>query len=207
MDAPFLELSFYVGTAGVKPALEALVANLPPGILPRKLRLPNMVGLIEEAEEIEVLGGVVVLRTEGEAFCGAARTKVGRLKKLGRKAYERFVEVVDTIPCFYGAILVEYSLEEPGVLRQDSRSLAFRNFFLSEESLGPVAVQQAEVLAGNDAFVEKRKRGIYVSMSSEFNPKGGHVNPLEAQERSTKIAAIVGRAVKSSSTSLDWRKG
>ncbi|WP_148314475.1 hypothetical protein [Sorangium cellulosum] len=59
----------------MKPALDVLIANLPPGSLPRKLRLPNMVGLIEEAEEIEVHGGIVVLRTEGEAFCGAARKK------------------------------------------------------------------------------------------------------------------------------------
>lgn len=196
MDAPFLELSFYVGTAGVKPALDALVANMSPGILPRKIRLPNIVGLIQGAEEIEVLGGIVVLRSEGEAFCGAARAKVGRLKKLGRQVYERFVEVADMIPCFYGAILVEYSLEEPGVLRRDPRSLAFRNFFLSEESIDPIAIQQSVASAGNDAFVEKRKNGIYVSMSTEFNPKGCHIDPLDAQERSTRIAAVVGRAAK-----------
>ncbi|WP_148314474.1 hypothetical protein [Sorangium cellulosum] len=82
------------------------------------------------------------------------------------------------------------------MLRQDPRSLAFRNFFLSEDSLGPVAVQQAVAFAGNDVFVEERKRGIYVSMSTEFNPKGWHIDPLEAQERSTKIAAVVGRAAK-----------
>ncbi|WP_438025555.1 hypothetical protein [Sorangium sp. So ce233] len=196
MDASFLELSFYVGTAGVLPTLEALVTNLSPGSLPRKIRLPNMVGLIEEAEEIEVLGDIIVLRTEGEAFCGSDRTKVARLKKLGRQVYERFVEVADMIPCIYGAILVECSLENPGALRRDPRSLAFCNFFLSKESLAPVAVQQAVVLAGSDAFVEKHKRGVYISMPAEFNPKGRHVDPLEAQERSTKIAAIIGRAAK-----------
>jgi hypothetical protein len=138
----------------------------------------------------------VILRTEGEAFCGPWREDRKRLWKLGRRAYQRFVEVADTIPCVYGAILVEYSLEEPHELRADPRSLAFRNFFLSRERLGERAVDEAIRLAGDEAYIEERKAGVYISMAAEFNPKG-HGQPWsEAAERSVRISAVVGRAVR-----------
>lgn len=195
MNPPFLELSFYVGAAGVRPTLEALVKDLPPGELPGRLPVPNLVGL-SEGEEIEVYGGIVVLRTEGGAFCGPAGTKLRRAKTLGRRVYERFVDVADMIPCVYGAILIEYSLEDPGELRRDPRSLAFRSFFLSEKHLGRAAVEQAVSLAARGAFVEKRSAGMYVSTSSWFSPEGAQVDSLEAQERSAMISAVVGLAAR-----------
>jgi hypothetical protein len=196
LDPPFLELEYYVGLAELEATVHRLVDGPQPRPVPSKLVIPNAVGLSPNLEELVVRGGVVILRTEGEAFCGPFRDNRKRLKKLGRKAYQRFVEVADAIPCLYGAILVEYSLEEPKKLRKDPQSLAFCDFFLSRERLENKAVEEAIRLAGDEAYVESRATGVYISMSAEFNPKGRSIPWLEAQERSVRISAVIGRATR-----------
>jgi hypothetical protein len=193
---PFLELEYYVGRAEMETTIHRLVDGLQPGLVPSYLIIPKAVGLSQKPEELVVRGGVVILRTEGLAFCGPFRDDRRRLKKLGRKVYQRFVEVADAIPCVYGAILVEYSLEEPEKLRQDPRSLAFRDFFLSRERLENKAIEEAIRLAGDEAYVESRASGVYISMNAEFNPKGRSIPWLEAQERSVQISAVIGRAAR-----------
>jgi hypothetical protein len=133
LDPPFLEFEYYFGRAELETTVHRLVDGVQPCLVPSKLAISNAVGLSLKLEELVVRGGVVILRTEGEAFCGLFRDNRMRLKKLGRRVYQIFVEVADAIPCVYVAILVEYSLEEPRKLRQDPRSLAYRDFFLSRE--------------------------------------------------------------------------
>src|SRR5262245_38187922 len=142
LDPPFLELEYYVGRPSLEAAVQRLVDGVKPGLVPSKLAVPSAVGLSHKMEEIEVIVGIVVLRTEGELFCGTNRDDRARLRKLGGRVYRRFVDVADLIPSVYGAILVEYSLEEPKVLRQDPRSLAFRDFFLSSEHLDSSALDE-----------------------------------------------------------------
>ncbi len=196
LDPPFLELEYYVGRAELETTVHRLVDGLQPGFVPSMLVIPNAVGLSPKPEELVVRGGVVILRTEGEAFCGPFRNDRMRLKKLGRKVYQRFVDVADAIPCVYGAILVEYSLEEPKKLRQDPRSLAFCDFFLSRERLENKAIEEALRLAGDEAYVESRATGVYISMSAELNPKGRLIPSPESQWRSARISAVIGRAVR-----------
>ena len=196
LDPPFLELEYYVGQDELETTVHRLVDGLQPGLIPSELVIPNAIGLSPKPEELVVRGGVVILRTEGEAFCGPFRGNRMRLKKLGRRVYQRFVEVADAIPCIYGAILVEYSLEEPKKLRQDPRSLAFRDFFLSRERLENKAVEDAIRFAGDEAYVENRATGVYISMNAEFNPKGRSIPSVEAQERSVRISAVIGRAAR-----------
>jgi hypothetical protein len=173
---PFLELEYYVGAAELETTIHRLVNGLQPGLVVR--------------------GGIVILRTEGLAFCGPFRDNRKRLKKLGRRVYQRFVEVADTIPCVYGAILVEYSLEEPEKLRKDPRSLAFRDFFLSRERLENKAIEEAIRLAGDEAYVERRASGVYISMNAEFNPDGRSIPSPESQWISAQISAVIGRAAR-----------
>jgi hypothetical protein len=196
LDPPFLELEYYVGRAELETTVHRLVDGLQPGLVPSKLVISNAVGLSPKPEELAVKGGVVILRTEGEAFCGPFRDDRTRLKKLGRRVYQRFVEVADAIPCVYGAILVEYSLEEPKKLRQDPRSLAFCDFFLSRERLENKAIEEAIRLAGDDAYVESRATGVYISMNAEFNPKGRSIPSPESLWRSARISAVIGRAAR-----------
>jgi hypothetical protein len=196
LNPPFLELEYYVAQAELETTVRRLVDGLQPGLVPSKLSIPNAVGLSPKLEELEVRGGVVILRTEGGAFCGPFRNNRMRLKKLGRKVYQRFVEVADAIPCVYGAILVEYSLQEPKKLRQDPRSLAFCDFFLSRERLENKAIEEAIRLAGDEAYVESRATGVYISMSAEFNPKGRSIPSPESLWKSARISAVIGRAAR-----------
>jgi hypothetical protein len=196
LDPPFLELQYYVPDASLGAAVAHLVDGLAPGVLPRKLVIPDLVGISQNAEELEVVRSVIVLRTEGEMFCGSNRSERTRLRALGRRVYERFVQVANVVACAYGAILVEYSLEEPEVLRQDPRSLGFRDFFLSAEHFNAEAVNAIVRLAGDAAYVERLNRGVYVSTSGEFNPEGKTLPSDDALERSVRIATVVGQAIR-----------
>lgn len=161
------------------------------GVALRRLYLENAIGISSKTELIEVSGGVVVVRTEGEEFCGPNRTQEARLFELGSKAYARFKALAVSIECYYGALCGEYSLEEPGELKRDPRSLAFRDFFVSGAMLGgvPEAVREA---AGIGVFTEELgDRGLYVSMSPEFNPEHRALDPIEAQDRSVRIAGVL----------------
>ncbi|AKT37789.1 hypothetical protein [Chondromyces crocatus] len=195
MDAPFLDFSFYVGAGGVRPAIEALVPGLPLGALPEQIHRPGLIGLMEGAEVLQICDEHVVLRTEGDVFCNHLPDNRSRRKRLGRRVYERFVEVADTIRCFYGAILVEYPLETPEQIRRDPRSLAFRDFFVSEESLDAAMVRDVVALAGEEAFVEMRRRGVHVWMIDELNPIHRHLDELDWHQRSSRIAQVLGNAL------------
>lgn len=197
LDPPFLELQYYVQPN----AMEAAVRLLGQGValpLSGTVALPGAVGLLTKPEEFEVLRNVIILRTEGEAFCGPRnppKRARERAFELGRLVQQRFVAVADALPCPYGAILVEYSLEEPRELERDPRSLAFRDFFLGGEFFNPRAIAEIRRIAGKRAYVEQRARGVYISMSAEFNPDGKEVSP-DALERSARISVVVGNEMR-----------
>jgi hypothetical protein len=98
------------------------------------------------------------------------------------------------VDCLYGAILVEYTLESPDELRRDPRSLAFRDFYLSRRRLPLALVRSLLALVPDGAYVRELECGVYISMSSEFNPEGGHVESELAQNTSTQIARAIGQA-------------
>jgi hypothetical protein len=194
LSPPFLELAYYVGVSDAPNALSAALGVRPinGGV---SVAAPNIIG-IAAGEEAVILGGVLVFRTEGEAFSGPLASK--RVADAqGLKVRERFLELATNIGrCAYGAILVEYSLEEPEELRNDPRSLAFCDFYVGSASLEQTAVCEIVELAGKDSFVEFLADGVYVSMSRWFNPERRAVGAEESMERSARIGAIVGRAVR-----------
>lgn len=195
LEPPYLELQYYVDDHADE-AMELLAGDIPYTTNQRKLVIPGLVGLRNESEELERFGRVIALRTEGEAFCGEGREARGRLRKLGRMAYKRFLEVAELAPCIYGAILVEYSLEEPEALRRDPRSLAFRNFYLRHAHVSRETLETILQLAGSNAYVETLEKGTYVSMSAEFNPDRRDISSIESQERSVEIASVLANKLK-----------
>ncbi len=196
LEPPFLELQYYLRPDSVNAAFELLTLGVNAHPTRKRVTVPQAIGLIERIEEVEAIGNVVVLRSEGELFCGPNRNDAARLRKLGLLVYRRFVEVANLIPAVYGAILVEYSLEEPNALEQDARSLAFRNFFVGKQYLSGKAINDVIKIAGNEAYLEQSVGGVYISMSGEFNPDGKTIASLEAQERSARIAAVLARAAR-----------
>lgn len=189
MDAPFLDLAYYLGAERVDHARVKLVAARTEG-------KGAIIGLPGRAEEVLVAAGSIILRTEGEDFCGGMRADVSQLRMLGGKVYASFVETAERLDCLYGAILVEYSLESPHELRADPRSLAFQNFYLSLHGLPSFLVQQTLSIVPTDAFVRKFERGVYVSMSPEYNPLGLGVERDVAQEVSVRIGSLIGEIVR-----------
>jgi hypothetical protein len=118
----------------------------------------------------------VLVRTEGEFFCGPSRRKQSRLPSLGRSVYNQFIRYVNIVESFYGAILIEYSLEEPDELQKDPRSLAFRDFYVATSWIGVSRIAQVRSIAGASAYCEDLRTGLYVSMSPEVNPNGAAVD-------------------------------
>jgi hypothetical protein len=195
MQAPFLDLAFYVGLETMGDALTAVasrkVSHGPAGEL-------RIIGLKNREEEVRAVGESVVVRTEAEDFCGTWRANVSRLETLGRQIHSAFVGIAESIDCLYGAILVEYTLEDPEELRRDPRSLAFQNFYLSRARLPLKLVPRLVALVPAGAYVRELDHGVYVSMSREFNPEGRSVESELAQYTSTRIARAIGQALTAS---------
>jgi hypothetical protein len=155
----------------------------------------RIVGFKGRPEEVHAVGGSVVVRTEGNDFCGPRRANASRLEALGRQVYEGFLGIAGSIDCLYGAILVEYTLEDPQELRRDPRSLAFRNFYLSRARLPRTLVPRLLALVPPEAYVRELDHGVYVSMSREFNPEDRGIESERGQYISTDIARAIGEAL------------
>jgi len=154
----------------------------------RRIYLDNVTGLTNRTELIEINHGVVLFRTQGEDFSGPNRARQGRLYSLGTRAYTCFRTLALAIESYYGALCCEYSLEEPADLRRDPRSLAFRDFFVSRVQFGRGVIDSVRESVGEVYLEEFEDRGLYVSMSPEFNPDRCSVETIEAQYRSVRVA-------------------
>jgi len=166
------------------------------GVL-RRIYLDNATGMTKKTELIEINRGVILLRTEGEEFCGPNRARRAQLYRLGTRAYRCFKVLALAIESYYGALCGEYSLEEPPDLKRDPRSLAFRNFFISRAAFGRGAIEAVQDIVGTDVYVEEfDDRGLYVSMSPEFNPDHRAVETIEAQHRSIRVAELLAKHLR-----------
>ncbi|MCC8967785.1 hypothetical protein H8A95_37125 [Bradyrhizobium sp. Pear76] len=196
MDAPFLELAYFVGEANLKQALDKVRAETPLQGAGGKFTASNVIGIAGPVEQLVVRGGVVELRTEGEAFCGPSGRLDPRARTLGNIAYRRFVHFADLLSPLYGAILVEYSLEDPDELRRYPLSLAFRNFYLAKRALDVRAWSKLHEILGDRAYRHALPDGLYVSMMTDFNPVAKGMTSGEAQELSARIAELLTRALR-----------
>jgi len=121
------------------------------------------------------------------------RSNSKKLGTLGQQVFEAFVRTATYANCIYGAILVEYELETPSELHQDSRSLAFRDCFLSRQNLPADIFEQALVHVPSEAYKREMPNGVYVSMSREFNPEEQRVEADLAHDVSVRIAVAIGK--------------
>jgi hypothetical protein len=184
MNPPFLDLAYYVGAKGVDVALRSIALDA---------GSQGIIGLTDRREEVSSSGGAVVVRTEGEDFCGAMREGGSRMQGLGQQVSAAFMRIAESIDCLYGAILIEYRLETPEELRRDPRSLAFQDFYLSRRFLAPNVVSSALSVLPKQAFVRELERGVYVSMSREYNPESRGLESEVAQSASADVARLIGK--------------
>lgn len=197
LQPPFLELSYFVGRETIEEAFELFLTSESEELRANKARINNLIGVTEKQEILEARGGILNLRTEDQIYDVPKKSLSASDFKLGQKIYNRFLEVADLIDPIYGAILIEYTLEEPDELASAMRSLAFHDFFLSAECFSESVVEAVVRSAGSAVYIERRPRGIYVSMSEVFNPNRSGIPGDDAEERSDQIAEILGRALKS----------
>ena len=194
IEPPFLELEYVVrGEQSLSSVAEYFGYQ---GSVERKderikLQCPDILGVAEHGiEEIEKKGEVLLIRTEGEFFCGQERENKIELNRKGGIVYQKFREISCVVDFVYGAILVEYSLETPSELN-DSKSYAFRNFCISTGQFDQDTIESVLDVAGQDSYFEWDEVGLYVSMSSEFNPEGRNIPNQDAVSRSVRIGKIL----------------
>lgn len=135
----------------------------------------------------------ILLRTEAGSL-SMPKAKRASSEAAGLKVYQSFKRMADSIDAAYGAICIEYSLETPAELRKDSRSLAFRNFWLSRRRIAEGPLHRAtQRMSG--AFIEEWAGGIYFSTDAMYNPARMGLDPEDSEERSVAIAQILASAL------------
>ena len=147
-----------------------------------------------KTEVLECSRGIVLLRTEGGIFSGPPRCTSRRQREVGQLAVEAFLLLARNLDAAYGAICVEYSLEEFEELREDPRSLAFRNFFISRSRFGDDVIERILGLVESYAHVDSWNDGLYVSMTDPFSPDGTFLSEIQAQELSVEIGRVIASA-------------
>jgi hypothetical protein len=196
LDAPFLELAYFVGEANLKQAIDKMRIETPLEGAGQKFIAPGVIGIAGPVEQLAVRGGVIELRTEGEAFCGRPGRLKPRSRTLGKIAYSKFVHFANLLNPLYGAILVEYSLESPDELRRDSRSLAFQNFYLAKRALDERSWSALHESLGDRVYLGSLSSGVYISMTTYFNQEAKGIASVEAQALSVKIAELLARSLR-----------
>jgi hypothetical protein len=196
MNAPFLELAYFVGEANMKGAIDKVRVETAVEGFGRKFTAPSVIGIAGPAEQLAIRGGVMELRTEGEVFCGRRGQLNPRATSIGNIVYSKFVHFAGLLNPVYGAILVEYSLESTLELRRDSRSLAFQNFYLAKRALDERSWAILHEIVGDSVYRAALPDGLYVSMTTYFNPEAKGLASVEAQALSVKIAGLLARSLR-----------
>jgi hypothetical protein len=135
----------------------------------------------------------VSIWTDGDAFSGPrtfSREQASLARKIGRQAYRRFLALVERLQPAYGAITVEWELECPSALRQDSRSYAFSDFYVSQRFVGMAGIDRLKTLFAN-AYVEPVGDGVYISSYQYFNPDGMQLDNRLAYAKSAGVVEMI----------------
>ncbi len=196
LDAPFLELAYFVGEFNMARAIDAIKSKFHLCGSSPKFAAPSAIGIAGDREELVVRGGVVEFRSEGGAFSGSESRQQPGVRALGEIVFKKFVSIANLVHPLYGAILVEYSLEDPGELRKDSRSLAFRNFFLAKPALDEHAWRLLWGLFDGRVYRFAAPNGVYISTTPYLNPDGKGLPPTDAQELSAKVGSLLATSLR-----------
>lgn len=183
LNPPFIEFSFFIGTESVSAAWSRAkggVAAAPTGGI---------------AFELLRERGFVIVRSDGAEFSGprGRRLPFGA----GLAMYQNFLRWIPIVQPLYGAILVEYSLEEPVELLTGRASLAFRNWYLKhpEPPVGRIA-RIHELIRDAGGYSERIDAGTYFSLWPPFNPSRMGVVGSTSQWISAEIGRLLAEEFK-----------
>ncbi|TVQ04207.1 MAG: hypothetical protein EA381_00555 [Planctomycetaceae bacterium] len=89
---------------------------------------------------------VIAIWVEGAVFSRAPNSVISKKEKqVAARALTAFKTLVSLLRPTYASITVEYGLENPCDLRRDSRSLAFRDFYLDRGECGDGFLEELRV--------------------------------------------------------------
>jgi len=120
-----------------------------------------------ESSNCEDEGNSVAIWVEGAAFsraCSAIGSKTER--KVAAKTLETFKTLISHLRPTYAAMTVDYGLETPCDLRSDSRSLAFRDFYLSRDDFGKSFLAELKKKYPNSVYDDYEEGQITITTAA-----------------------------------------
>lgn len=124
-----------------------------PSSFAKKITIENGSMIVPDAREFLVIlprpdcgcsckSNVVAVWAEGEAFSRpVAKSDSSKERTTTENALRTFKELIARLLPSYATITVDYGLETPCDLKADSRTLAFRDFYLSRSDFGDAFLQ------------------------------------------------------------------
>jgi hypothetical protein len=158
------------------------------GLVPETAEILTQLSISHESSTLDY--HPVAIWVEGTDFSYPPGRLNATTKSKGIRAYERFIEIVRALRPSYGAITCEYDLECPTDLQNDSRTLAFTDFYVSEAFVGASSLDHIRRISAA-GFQQNVADGLYVSCYQALNPEGIDV----ASRRAAEISVEVGKQI------------
>ena len=104
----------------------------------------------------------------------------------GRIALGVFKNIVEGVRPSYAAITVDYEMETPHELIEDSKSHAFRDFYIDSHLSEAISLTRLLDKVDPKIYTARDETGVYVSSSKYFNPEG-----VEATSTGAQVSGLV----------------
>jgi hypothetical protein len=139
-------------------------------------------------------GNSVAIWIEGAAFSIPSSLSgiPAKTRKIGLKVRSVFLDLIKRINPTYAAMTVDYGLESPCDLREDSRTNAFRDFYLQRQHFGASTIQEIKSRFPN-ADYEDIGAGEIVTTTRSFvrNIDDFEFDSTDAYKLSTYVGKII----------------
>lgn len=181
--------------------LERLMRD--PSRFVRKISFDGGTQVVRDAQEFLVVlpiegtdckgeGNVVAIWIEGAAFSRVPNTEISKKEKqVAARALTAFKKLVSFLRPTYAAITVDYGLENPCDLQRDSRSLAFRDFYLDRSDFGEKFLEELRSRFPNSDYYD-HDGGQITTTTAAFRIAGGHES---VDDNGYELSEFVGRSV------------
>lgn len=134
----------------------------------KSFKIITFLSISEDAVHID--NHPIAIFVDGEIFDRGNNRYRQKLFQVGDSAHKAFVEICDNTEPTYAAINVEYSIECKVDLEKDSRSYAFRDFFINKKLIIGSKIDLIKKIFDN-GYIEQSMIGYYFSCTKYFNPK------------------------------------
>ena len=125
-----------------------------------------------------------------------------KIQNLGAKTREAFAAMVAIMEPDYAAITVDWKLETPAELQDDHRTLAFRDFYLSEARFGTKALTDLQEHSPQ-ACHQQLQHGLMTLSSDWLAPEGRGL----PREPATELSRYVGQVIVGHTNAEYWKRG